>query len=209
MLAQGPAYAPVRAGAGLVFGGTVLVDSTGHPAAVSYGNNIVLDAAVSKDGVFLSVQYALGGNGIMFAPASGGNATDVVKGGDSLSAVAVDEEWLYYTVSGQAGVFRSKHDGSEATRLGDRVATHIAVTSDTVYFTGHEPGDPGGANYWNSADEIGKISVADGTTTILATKQVNPDLIVVSDGNVSWANRPGAPLSSTTTPTTGIFTTCR
>jgi len=177
---------------------------------------IVYEAATASDGAYYSITVA-GVARILRVSRDGSAVNTIAELGTTPSSIAVDDEFIYYTVPGQLGFVRARHDGSQTQTLGDRVVVHLALTEDSIYLVSHvaDSQSTSAPETWLVGDEISRYGKSDGVTTVLVNGQARPENLQVFGGNLYWSiPAAGQSLSSNAAgqappPGVGIMTMCR
>ena len=217
-IAKRPSDPPLRVGGGLVASWGELVD-IGLGVSSSFSippSAVVYEVASASDGAYYSVTVA-GVARIVHVSREGAVVATIVELETTPPSIAVDDDFIYYTVPGKLGFVRAHHDGSQRQTLGDRVVVHLALTEDSVYSVSHAANSQSASapETWLVGDEISRYRKNDGVTTVLVNAQARPENLQVFGGNLYWSipDR-GSPLSSSAgvkvpAPGVGIMTMCR
>jgi hypothetical protein len=151
---------------------------------------------LGSNALFAAVySYPPGSGSIERIPLDGGAPAILVSGLGHPTSVAVDETNLYFTEEApyapSSRVTRARLDGSEVTTT---FATGVAVDRHAVFFS--------------TPDAVHRIDKSGGAVTTLATGLESPDYLVVTGGNVYWANAT-TPSGSDPSPPYAVMTSCK
>jgi hypothetical protein len=156
--------------------------------------------AVGSDSLFLAVFTAatqgLGAGSIRRAEKDGSGVTTIVSGLVHPTAIALDEDSVYFNEEGSAtgGIWRAGLDGSGKTRLAQVLTASLAVDAHAVYFA--------------TSDAIQKVPKTGGAVQTVAGGLKSPGTVVVGGGNVYWVDGTSVALSDPD-PGYAVLTTCK